>query len=164
MKRRILVLCVMFSVFCCGCKNQSEPLSESAYQLYFAAVPTQKHGAAVITQPWQGEGEPTPQQLLQALLAGPVIEGAVSPFPSGVSVVRCEKQTKPSGHVKVILSEQYSALTDISLTLADYCIVMTLTQLEQIESVEIQTQGGTGGYRSHPVLRRDEVKLPAVLP
>lgn len=164
MKKRITAWILLPIIFCCACRLQTESEPVSDYQLYFAASPDRNHGAAVVTQAWQGEGEPTPQQLLQALVDGPNYEGAVTPFPTGVSVVRCEQVMKPMGHVKVVMSEQYSALTDISLTLADYCIVMTLTQLPQVDSVEIQTQGGSGGYRSHPVLRRDEVELPVVLP
>ena len=57
------------------------------------------------------------------------------------------------------LSEQYSGLTDISLTLADYCIVLTLSQLEGVESVEISSEGHTANYRSHPLLTAEEAQL-----
>jgi hypothetical protein len=57
------------------------------------------------------------------------------------------------------LSEQYSDLTDISLTLADYCIVLTLTQLEGVESVEIVSTSYSASYRSHQILTAEEVLL-----
>ena len=161
MKKRAVILCLIFAALCTACRSQESPTD--GYQLYFLPV-GQRHGAAVITQPWQEEQEVSPQKLLQALLDGPVQEGAVSPFPSGVRIIRCEHSEENENHLKIVLSEQYSALTDISLTLADYCIVMTLTQLPQVDSVEIQVQGMGSGYRSHPVLRRDEVELPEVLP
>ena len=162
MKKRAVILCLVFTVLCTACRSQELPME--GYQLYFIVPEGQQHGSAVITQPWQGDQEPAPQQLLQALLNGPTQEGAVSPFPVGVRIIRCEQAEENEKHLKIVLSEQYSALTDISLTLADYCIVMTLTQLPQVDSVEIQIQGTGSGYRSHPVLRRNEVELPEVLP
>ena len=161
MKKRAVILCLILVALCTACRSQES--QTDGYQLYFLPA-GQRHGAAVITQPWQEEQDVSPQQLLQALLDGPTQEGAVSPFPSGVRIIRCEQSEENENHLKIVLSEQYSALTDISLTLADYCIVMTLTQLPQVDSVEIQVQGMGSGYRSHPVLRRDEVELPEVLP
>ena len=61
--------------------------------------------------------------------------------------------------LRITLSEQYGALTDISLTLADYCIVLTLSQLEEVEGVEIRSGGHSAGYRSHQTLRADEALL-----
>ena len=162
MKKRAVLLCLILAILCAACRSQELP--REGYQLYFVVPSGQQHGSAVITQPWQGEMEPGPQELLQDLLNGPVQEGAASPFPAGVRIIRCEQSEENKNHLKIVLSEQYSALTDISLTLADYCIVMTLTQLPQVDSVEIQVQGTGSGYRSHPVLRRDEVELPEVLP
>ena len=162
MKKRAVVLCLVLAVFCTACRSQEVPVE--GYQLYFVAPAGQQHGSAVVTQTWQREEDTSAQQLLQALLDGPKQEGAASPFPDGVRIIRCEPSEQNENHLKIVLSEQYSALTDISLTLADYCIVMTLTQLPEVDSVEIQVQGTGSGYRSHPVLRRDEVELPKVLP
>ena len=162
MKIKTVVLCLVLAALCTACRGQEPPME--GYRLYFVVPAGQQHGSAVIAQPWQGEEEPSPQQLLQALLNGPTQEGAESPFPMGVRVIRCEWSEENEHHLEIVLSEQYSALTDISLTLADYCIVMTLTQLPQVDSLEIQVQGTGSGYRSHPVLRRDEIELPEVLP
>ena len=57
------------------------------------------------------------------------------------------------------MSERYGELTDISLTLADYAIVLTLTQLESVESVEIISGGYAASYRSHQVLTAAEAML-----
>ena len=58
------------------------------------------------------------------------------------------------------LSEQYGGLTDISLTLADYAIVLTLSQLRGVETVEILCPGHTASYRNHQILSAQEVDLP----
>ena len=57
------------------------------------------------------------------------------------------------------LSEQYSQLSGISLTLADYCIVLTLSQLDGVETVEIQSESYGGNYRSHQLLSAEEAVL-----
>jgi hypothetical protein len=56
-------------------------------------------------------------------------------------------------------SEQYGALADVSLTLADYCVVLTLTQVEGVDTVEISTQGYQASYRSHQLLDPQEAVL-----
>ena len=86
-------------------------------------------------------------------------EGLTSPFPRGVSLLSWDWDEEEPGVLRITLSEQYGALTDISLTLADYCIVLTLSQLEEVEGVEIRSGGHSAGYRSHQTLRADEVLL-----
>ena len=54
---------------------------------------------------------------------------------------RCGWDEERPGVFLVNLSEQYGALADISLSLADYSIVLTLSQVEGVEAVEI-TAGG----------------------
>ena len=115
------------------------------------------HGPALDTQPW--EGEASPEALLAGLLAGPVQEGLSSPFPRGVSLRQTAWDPERPGVLQVSLSEQYSALTDISLTLADYCIVLTLAQAEGVEEVEILSAGYSASYRSHQRLTPEEAVL-----
>ena len=165
MKKRVLMFCLSLSVLICAACTPTENLeSKGGYQLYFTVSEFWAHGSAIQTQAWPGTGTPTPKALLQALLSGPKQEGLTSPFPRGVTVVECAMDPERPGHLQVVLSEQYSGLSDVSLTLADYCIVMTLTQLPHVKSVEIQTQGGSFGYRSHQILRPEEVELPTLLP
>ena len=57
------------------------------------------------------------------------------------------------------LSEQYGGLTDISLTVADYCIVLTMSQLDGVEAVEINVAGQPVSYRNHQILTREEAVL-----
>lgn len=168
MRRRValLVLSLLFMMGS-GC---GVPEENVGYQLYFLANTASGHGAALDTEPyvgiggWQGQGtqeqeEPTPGELLQALFSGPKTESLSSPFPKGVTVQWWEWDEETDGNLRVGLSEQYGGLTDISLTLADYCIVLTLSQLEGVESVEISSEGHMANYRSHQMLRPDEAVL-----
>ena len=74
------------------------------------------------------------EELFSALMNGPTQKGLVSPFPQGVTLVSWELS---DGLLTLNLSEQYGGLADVSLTLADYCLVLTMSQLAGVESVQI---------------------------
>ena len=148
MKRRLLSsLLILLLLSSCASAPHSSP-----YQLHFLS--TADHGPAILSQSYPGSGTPTPEQLLLALLNGPESDHLRSPFPQGLSLRRCVQE---GTHIVVDFSEQYSGLSDIALTLADYCVVLTLCQLDGIDSVEITVSGRPITYRSHQILTRDEV-------
>lgn len=159
-KMRILLLAVLLLTVCVSCQRNRDE-QEAEYKLYFAVSSDVSHGAALETEPYQGtqEGEPTPGDLLRALLDGPQTEGLVSAFPRGVALMEWTWDEEENGNVQVKLSEQYGGLTDISLTLADYSIVLTLAQIEGVESVEITSVGHTANYRSHQTMLAEEAVL-----
>lgn len=158
MKRWLLMLlAVLVLAGAAGCSRIQKEKTDG-YALYFTVSGEQEYGAALDTQPYEGAEPANVDTLLEALLAGPTREDLTSPFPRGVSVVRWELDEE-SGTLKLTMSEQYSGLGDISLTLADYCIVLTLCQLEGVEGVEIHSAGYSSNYRSHQLLRPGEVEL-----
>lgn len=125
--------------------------------LWFCAGGAENHGPALASQPYEGEVQP--EELLAALLAGPTYEGLASPFPRGVTLQNCQWDRERPGVLLVDLSEQYGALADISLSLADYSIVLTLSQVEGMEGVEITAGGRKVSYRSHQLLDAQEAVL-----
>ena len=153
----LLLLTLMLSL-CGGCATAARA-DEAEYNLYFLVNDGSGSGSALGTEPYIGSGEPDPETLVRALLAGPAAEGLRSPFPRGVTFQGWNWDPEEPGNLQITLSEQYSGLTDIALTLADYSIVLTLAQLEGVESVEILSQGHTTGYRSHQILTAAEALL-----
>ena len=149
------LLAAVLLLAACGGGERTRP----DYMLYFLPAGEKLQGSALDWEPYPGEADPGPEELLTALLAGPAQEGLVSPFPRGVSLLSWDWDEEEPGVLRITLSEQYGALTDISLTLADYCIVLTLSQLEEVEGVEIRSGGHSAGYRSHQTLRADEALL-----
>ncbi len=148
---------------------------ESGVSLYFLAAEQQNGeyadfapGSALETEPFdpssctavhrEDSPCPGPGCLLASLLAGPEREGLRSPFPRNTAL-KSWSWGDEEGRLRVVLSEQYSGLTDISLTLADYCIALTLCQLEGVESVEIVTPGYSSVYRGHQVLTGEDALL-----
>ena len=149
MKRMTSALLLMLLLLT-ACAAPS-PQQSSPYQLYFLS--SLDHGPAILTQPYTDSDHPTPEQLIQSLLSGPREDGLLHPFPQGVTLRRL---TRNDDHITVDFSEQYGGLSDISLTLADYCVVLTLCQLEGVDSVEITVSGKPLSYRSHQILTREE--------
>lgn len=159
-KRRLTLLTVLvalLSLLPAGCAGERG--EEGGYNLYFLAAPGGGRGAALEAQRRDLGDGPDPGELLSALLSGPEGEELSSPFPKGVTLQSWAWDKEVPGKVLVVLSEQYSGLTDISLTLADYSIVLTLSQLPGVESVEIQSTGYSANYRAHQTLSPEEAVL-----
>ncbi len=165
--RRVLAGVSVLLLLLSACATQTEEKKRGDYVLYFLSSSLTKgetgHGPALDWETYTGEGEPKPEDLLQSLLEGPSLEELASPFPKGVTLRQCTWDEERPGVLIVSLSEQYGALMDISLTLADYCIVLTLSQLEDVEGVEIRSGGYSSDYRSHPLLQAEEVLLVDIL-
>ncbi len=109
-------------------------------------------GAACALPPDQSSILPA----LELLLAAPEDLTLRSPFPAGTKL---NGWTLEGGRLTVDFSEQYGKLYGIDLTLADYCVALTLTQLEGVEEVAITVAGGEVPGRSRQVFRAGDVVL-----
>ena len=58
-----------------------------------------------------------------------------------------------------MLSERYGGLSDVDLTLADYCVTLTLCQVEGVEAVTILVEGAVIPYGDHQLLQGSDVVL-----
>lgn len=161
--RRVLAGLLTLLLLLCACGQRSGEKQRGDYVLYFLSGGLKEgasgHGPALDWEAYHGKETPQPEELLKALLAGPTLEELASPFPKGVTLRQCVWDEERPGILLVSLSEQYGALTDISLTLADYCIVLTLSQLDGVEGVEIRAGGYSSDYRSHQLLKAEEALL-----
>ena len=157
MRRMVSLLLILLLVLSgCGSSRNGE-----GYQLYFQTDPqASTHGAAISSQNYPNKGEPGVEELFYALMAGPTQSGLVSPFPQGVTLVSWELS---DGLLTLNLSEQYGGLADVSLTLADYCLVLTMSQIAGVESVQIQSDGHTYHSRSHQTMTAQEAVLDPTL-
>ncbi len=112
--------------------------------------------AVVAQEARDWETDPDALTLLEALLAGPEQEGLYAPFPESLSILSL---TVENGLAQVDLSEQYGGLAGFDLTLADYCITLTLCQLEEIDTVCILVEGETLSYRSRQEMQSSDILL-----
>ena len=104
------------------------------------------------------EESATPQErgeaIVETLISG--VPGGRSPLPSGVYLRSISIQ---GSRAYVDFSSRYSSLTGIDLSLADYCITLSLTQLDAVSSVSITSMGREIFYRDNQVLMEQDVLL-----
>ena len=84
------------------------------------------------------------EQLVTELLNGPQDETLKGVVPAGTLLLSLELE---GSRAKVDLSSSYRILSGVSLTLADYAITLTLTQLPEISSVSLTVRGEELAYR-----------------
>ena len=151
----LLALCVLTS-----CQTQPAPQEDPhAIRLYFLDSQS-SIGSAIASEPYTGTKTATVRILVNALLSGPTREGLSSPFPAYTSL---RGWSVEEGLLTLDLSEHYGDLSGIDLTLADYCIALTLCQLEGVDQVRITVAGSPLAYRGHEILDPSEVMLDGLL-
>ena len=159
MRRRLSMtaaLVLLLSLLCACAAQHAQEMDENGYELYFLSDPNSAGGGDAIraqekrlTLDGAMETEDCVRALLEALLAGPDEPSLSSPIPEGTAL----KSLKVSGRrAQIDLSAQYARLTGIDLSLADYCITLTLTQLPNVNAVSITADGRELPYRETQVL------------
>ncbi len=107
-----------------------------------------------------GLSEMEPQQaaetLMEALLDGPRDETLRSAIPAGTALVSL---TLDGRRAVVDMTSGYGGLSGVSLTLADYAVTLTLTQLPEISTVSVTVRGRELGYRGSQIFSPDDVLL-----
>lgn len=153
------LLCLALLCLLPGCAPGRESREEGT-RLWFTTALSGEGGWTGVSQavgsaPYRGAADA--ESMLGALLAGPAENsGLTSPFPAGTRLV----SWKRSGSIlQVELSEEYGALTGVEQTLADYCVALTLVELDGVDGVRITVENG-----SHPrrILRREDVVFSGV--
>lgn len=155
MKEKRWLIALSLALLCTACVAPDlggEAPGEGGYAVYYAVIP-QEDGAlegrldsAALqcehrTLP-EGSGEV--EGLFALLLAGPESQEVTSPIPAGITL----RSWRMEGAVLTLdLSEAYNGLSGVELTLADSCIVLTLCQLNGVESVYLTVEGRPRPYR-----------------
>lgn len=155
-----LVLALLMGVSLTACVGRKAP-SGTDYEVYFAAAlqsggPGGGASIAGETRTLE-EGIDPVNGLMELLLAGPGDPSLESPFPKEVRQLALP--TIENGVCRVNLSEAYGGLSGAALTVADYCIALTLCQVEGVDAVTIDVEGKPISYRSRQVLRAGDVIL-----
>lgn len=154
MKRFIALLCCLTVALSAGCSQsavEKEPVGEG-YELYFretnlaaaAGGDALRAECVTLTGVSQDNAEEVATALMKSLLEGPEDPALRSPFPAGTVLLSLEVE---NGQADVDLSAAYQSLSGVALTLADYAITLTLTQLPEISVVRITVRGKELAYR-----------------
>lgn len=163
MKRMLsILLCGALLLSGCVADNKVKEETDSAYKLYFLMddLDSVAGDGALQTEtvylPEQTDIQQEAQALLQELLKGPLGEGLTNAIPLGTTL---EKLAIRGNQAVVDLSGSYSTLSGVALTLADYAITLTLTQIPEIVSVRITVDGAGLAYREKQSFASWEVLL-----
>lgn len=175
MRRRIGIWLLASLLLCtaagCGEKNAADGTENtSAYlRLYCPAELGEKNksaggGDAVNGIPisWKqvrGDDRGRQQQaqyIMELLLGGCTDKDFICPVPKGTAVNSC---TVTGGTVSVDLSREYEQLVGVERTIADYCITLSLMQLDGIYAVRLTVNGLLPEGRTNGVYTSAEVLL-----
>lgn len=142
MKIKKLVLLLPALLILSGCQSQ-EP--QNALCLWFPSNPgTGDHTAQAVTfeisQETETSGAEAVEKLSKALFAGPRSENLTNPFPVGTELIHWKLR---DGQLDLVLSAEYGSLTGVDLTLADYCLALTLCQLDGVDQVCLTVEGSS---------------------
>ena len=166
MKRMItLLLCglMLLSMAACG---RTQPEETPSYDLYFMEADLKEatgRGAlraetAYLPELEGADPEETAKGLMEALLQGPLDGTLTSPIPVGTNLLSLKLE---GGRAVVDLTASYGSLSGVGLTLADYAVALTLTQVPEIGSVKITVRGQELAYRDRQIfLSRDVLLVP----
>lgn len=154
-KNAVWLLAALLLALASGCTGAG-PEEEQGLKLWFPTDPNQEQlSAALDSCLYQGESQSIPS-LLSALLTGPPPEETelISAIPAGTRVLSWSVEDRVAN---VDLSAAYAELVGIDLTLADYCITLTLAQLPGVDGVRITANGGGQSYRDRQALYPEDV-------
>ena len=156
-----LILPLILLLGFAACRHQEEVQGEEGYLLYFRADLERAGGADAIIgiRVDLGLGEEAAAAEIARAMVQQLIEGAGgvdSPLPDGTEL---QSITIKGRRAYVDFSLRYASLTGMDLSLADYCVTLTLTQLEEISAVSITANGRELPYRGSQVLQEGDVLL-----
>lgn len=145
-----------------GCAVKQLSTEDGGYQLYFLSGNADGGEDAIVAENVQIKDDATldveelAQSLLTALLNGPSDDKCISPFPSGTQV---NSLTISGKCAQVDFSGSYARLSGVDLSLADYCVTLTLTQSDGINAVHITANGKELPYRKTQLLTAADALL-----
>ena len=154
-----LLLLSALALVACAKKEQTP---QGNYRLYLVSQAESARGADAIAEygvEIADEGCDTQelaQRLLEALLLPPEDPLLLSPFPNGTQVQELSISGK---RAYVDFSANYGRLSGIELSLADYCVALTLTQLDGVNAVTITANGHEIPYRRTQLLTAADTLL-----
>lgn len=164
--KRLPALLFLLALLLVSCAAPSEAPSPDDYEVYYASLPGWGDGGnAIRSRVVRVEDSASmdvtalASRLADALLLPPEENGLRSPFPAGTSL---QKVIVAGGRAAVDLSEPYAHLSGVDLSIADYCMTLTLTQLNGINAVRITANGRELPYRRTQLMTAADALLSGV--
>lgn len=150
-----------------ACAARTEPVEQSEGHLIYYLVPEEAaRGGDRIQGKYEdlelpegaGLAEEAEAAVLR-LLRGPADGLLLSPLPRGVDLLSLSIRDRIA---YVDLSGEMSGLSGVDLTLADYCLTLTLTALEGVGAVSVTAQGRNLGQQPKQIFYERDVLLSSM--
>ena len=166
MKRKRIMLTalalVLLALAGCGVVQKEQ----EGLRLYYAAsLDTHRGGDAIdsVTIDWdelpQGDQVARAESVLALLMGMCQEKGFQSPIPAGTTL---RSVTIIGGTARVDFSGSYGQLSGMALTIADYCVALSLTQLDGIYAVRITVNEQELAYRDNDLFLAGDVLLTSM--
>ena len=166
MKRKRIMLTalalVLLALAGCGVVQKEQ----EGLRLYYAAsLDTHRGGDAIdsVTIAWdelpQGDQVARAESVLALLMGMCQEKGFQSPIPDGTTL---RSVTIIGGTACVDFSGSYGQLSGMALTIADYCVALSLTQLDGIYAVRITVNEQELAYRDNDLFLAGDVLLTSM--
>jgi germination protein M len=147
-----------------ACSAHTEPEEQAkGHLIYFLASEEDARGGDRIQGSYEDLGLPENAGLaeeaeaaVERLLLGPADGALRSPLPPGVELLSLELRDRIA---YVDLSGGMNSLSGVDLTLADYCLTLTLTALEGVGAVAVTVQGRRLGQQPKQIFYERDVLL-----
>lgn len=147
----LLAAVLLFGLCACSFVQDAE---EDSLSLWFVS---QRENGNPELKSYHYEGAADVPSMMEALLTGPAVTtGLRSAIPEGTRLLSWSVK---GDLAKLDLSEPYDTLEGVALTLADYCITLTLTQLENVKNVHITVNGRDVSRRGKQIFSASDVVL-----
>ena len=166
MKRKRIVLTalalVLLALAGCGVVQKEQ---EGLRLYYSASLDTHRGGDAIdsVTIDWdelpQGDQVARAESVLALLMGMCQEKGFQSPIPAGTTL---RSVTIIGGTACVDFSGSYGQLSGMALTIADYCVALSLTQLDGIYAVRITVNEQELAYRDNNLFLAGDVLLTSM--
>lgn len=162
MRRLLALLLAALLVVLTACGGQT---ASDGPVVYYGANTREGYGSAAIQgEVWEDAPENvTMDDLMDRMLTEPEDPALYVVFPAGVHLLSWSLE---DGLLSLDFSESYSELSGISLTLANYCLVMTAAQLEGVQQVTVTveghalSEGSQGPFSVYDILLTGEIQDP----
>lgn len=159
-KRLIPLLAALLLLAACGLIAEDQEAAGGDLIYYLAEEASGSDAiraeAADLGLPEDASLQERAEAVVERLIAGPEASDLASPIPQGVTLRSLELQDQ---RAVVDFSSGFGQLGGVDLTLADYCLTLSLTALEGITSVTVTVQGRTMAQQPKQVLRERDVLL-----
>ena len=166
MKRKLIMLTALtlalLALAGCGAVQKEQ----EGLRLYYAAsLETHRGGDAIdsVTVDWdelpQGDQVARAESVLALLMGACQEKGFQTPIPAGTTL---RSVTIIGGTACVDFSGSYGQLSGMALTIADYCVALSLTQLDGIYAVRITVNEQELAYRDNDLFLAGDVLLTSM--